>query len=78
MDCGLYWSQHSGGEGHEATVTLLLDKHIVAMLNSSDASLKDEEQQEIIRIIESGQQGGLEVDSVLPFYTKWQKQSLKK
>ncbi len=77
VDCGLYWSDHCGGSKHsEATVTLLLDKQIVELLK--DSGRKSEQQLEIIKMIEYGEERGLEVDSVLPFYSKWQKQSQRK
>lgn len=73
MDCGLYWSQRC--EQLEGTVTLLLDKSITSLLDGSTASHKDELETEIVRIIEVGEQHGIEIEGVLPFYTKWQKQS---
>ena len=77
VDCGLYWSEHCGSEHSEATVTLLLDKQLVALLRDAGHS-KSEQQLEIIKMIEYGEERGLEIDSVLPFYSKWQqKQSLK-
>ena len=76
VDCGLYWSDHCGSEQSEATVTLLLDKQLVALLK--DREHKTQEQLEILKMIEYGEERGLEVDSVLPFHSKWQKQSLKK
>ena len=79
VDCGLYWSDHcggSGGEHSEATVTLLLDKQLVELLKGSEHG--SEQQIEIVKMIEYGEERGLEVDCVLPFYSKWQKQSQKK
>ena len=78
VDCGLYLSQHHGGESRENTVTLLLDKTIASKLEGHASHGDDELHQQLIRILESGEQGGLEVDTVLTFYTKWQKQSPKK
>ena len=80
VDCGLYLSDQcgSGAEQH-GTVTLLLDKELVALMDgSAPGPSRDGLQLEIIKTIEFGEQSGLEVDAVLPFYTRWQTQSKKK
>lgn len=56
-------------------MTLLLDKQLVELLRGDGR--KSELQSEIIKTIEYGEDRGLEVDSVLQFYSKWQKQSRK-
>ena len=75
VDCGLYWSDHCGGSG-DATVTLLVDKQLVELLKGSRR--KNEQQIEIVDMLEHGEERGLEVDTVLDFYSKWQKQSQKR
>ena len=71
----MYFSQHCGSDQHDGTVTILVDKSIASRLDGSNASNKDELENEIVKIIEVGEQHGIEVDSVLSFYSKWQKQS---
>ena len=78
VDCCLYWSDHCGGSGEhsDATVTLLVDKQLVELLKGSRR--KNEQQIEIVDMLEHGEERGLEVDTVLDFYSKWQKQSQKR
>ena len=79
VDCGLYWSAQCGvsGELSDATVTLLVDKQLVELLKGGERE-KSEQQAEIVKTLEHGEERGLEVDNVLTFYSKWQKQSQKK
>ena len=79
VDCGLYWSDQCGvsGELSDATVTLLVDKQLVELLKGGERE-KSEQQAEIVKTLEHGEERGLEVDNVLTFYSKWQKQSQKK
>lgn len=75
VDCGLYWSDQCGVS--DATVTLLVDKQLVELLKGGERD-KSELQTEIVKTLEHGEERGLEIDSVLTFYSKWQKQSQKK
>ena len=54
-----------------------MDKQLVELLKGGERG-KSEQQAEIVKTLEHGEERGLEVDSVLTFYSKWQKQSQKK
>jgi hypothetical protein len=57
----------------------LVDKQLAELLKGSDREHnKSEQQAEIVKMLEHGEERGLDVDSVLTFYSKWQKQSQKK
>ena len=58
---------------------MLLDKKIVTLLEgqTSLGSDGDELQHQLIKILECGEQSGLEMDTAMAFYKKWQKQSPK-
>lgn len=78
VDCGVYLNEQCVGDHQTGKVTLLLDKQIVSLMDGGSQP-KDQLEEEIMKIIEVGVQGGLEVDSPLRFYSNWQKKTkLKK
>ena len=76
IDCAVYFSQTytEKGSGNNAVVTLLLEKSITKLIDVPKHQLSPE-QSELAVIVQRAQQNGVDVETVLDFYTQWQSQS---
>ena len=75
VDCAVYYNQSfSEGGQDKAAVTLLLHKKLLKTVE--DPGPNDSDQ--LMQVVHSAWQHGVELDSVMNFHSKWQKKESTK
>lgn len=82
IDCAIYFNCYSGSSSVTpltgSLATLLLDKPLVKALEIHDVSLddskstKEETNPEIVQLLTTAQQSGVEIETMVRFYQRWQ------
>ncbi len=73
VDCALYFNQtctEKGGASN-TVVTLLLDKTTVKLLETPEHQMSAEQLQ-LAELVQHAQQGGIDVETMLSFFSQWQ------
>lgn len=75
VDCAIFFNQaYADKSAISCMVTLLLDKSVVSVLESSD---QESRQPQLARILHQARHSGVDIDTMLGFYDMWQSQSSK-
>ena len=83
IDCAIYFNCYSGSSSVTpltgSLATLLLDKPLVKALEIHDdvsledsKSTKEETNPEIVQLLTTAQQSGVEIETMVRFYQRWQ------
>ena len=72
-DCAIYFNQNYADKGSSRGVaTLLLDSQLMNLLDDPE---QQAEQPQLAKAIQQAQDGGVEISTMLGFYTTWKSQN---
>jgi len=72
-DCAIYFNQVFADKGSgRAVATLLIDSHLMNLLDDPE---QQAEQPQLAKAIQQAQDSGVEISTMLRFYTTWKSQN---